>query len=88
MSRPSLMPDDTPDYMVDAWASCMHWAIQEPTILDAFRKATGNRWQPGTTPMDRAIDDATGAGDDFVKQFILWANEFVWGKIDALDDES
>ena len=83
MSRPSLMPADTPDYMADAWSSAMHWAAGNADIVQAFRRDTGNAWTPGTTPLDAMIDTATGADQVFAEAFIQWANVNIWGPIDG-----
>ena len=79
LSLLSLRPGDTPEYMTDAWLSCIHWAIQEPEIVDAFRKDTGLNWRPGRTPLERMIDEATGMDRKFIVEFIRWSNVNVWG---------
>lgn len=86
MTRPALMPADTPDYMIEAWLGCIHWAISEPDILAAFRADTGNNWSPGLTPIDRMIDEATGADNHFIEAFIRWVNENLWGPIDGEEE--
>ncbi len=75
----SLRPKDTPEYMTGAWLGCIHWAIQEPEIVDAFRKDTGLNWRPARTPLERMIDEATGMDRKFIMEFIRWANVNVWG---------
>lgn len=80
-----LKPQDTPDYMIPAWASCIHWASTERGILDAFLKDTGMSIVPATDPLSRMIDDATGKNDAIVKAFVLWVNDNVWGPIDGPD---
>lgn len=77
--RHPLMPEDTPDYMLPAWLGCMHWAIGNPEVVDAFRAETGMSYQPPRTGLDAAIDKATGADTAFVEAFILWANIAIWG---------
>jgi hypothetical protein len=81
--RPELMPADTPDYMIPAWIGCMHWAIGEPNIPGAYREQTGDKWEPGRTGIDRAIDEACGADKAFAERFIRWANAHVWGPLDG-----
>ena len=78
-----LMPSDTPAYMAPAWAGCVSWAAGDPGILEAFQKDTGNAWTPGRTSLDLAIDQACGAEESFVREFVLWVNENVWGPIDG-----
>jgi hypothetical protein len=72
--RPELMPDDTPTYMAPAWLGCIRWALGKSDILAAFRADTGNTWEPGRTPIDRMIDEATGADREFITAFVKWAN--------------
>lgn len=82
ISQPSILdlfPNNTPVYMTDAWLSCMHWAIGNKDILSKFREETGNKWTPASSPIYRAIDSSCGADWDFIKTFILWANDAVWG---------
>ena len=79
-----LMPTDTPAYMRDAWLSCLDWALGHPEAIAAFRQDTGILWSPGTTPLDRLIDEATGADWGFVEAFVRWANVNIWGPIDEV----
>ncbi len=77
----ALRPADTPAYMTDAWLGCVRWALGEPEIVEAFRGDTGMTWRPATTPIERSIDEATGADWAYLKAFIKWANVHVWGPI-------
>ena len=79
----SLKPEDTPDYMIPAWLSCIHWASGKPEIIDAFREETGFRWQPGQTAIDRMVDDATGMPQAFAEAFVRWANVAIWGSLES-----
>lgn len=83
MNRPPLMPADTPDYMAQAWVDCLHSAIGNDKIRAAFEAATGNTYTPPKSGLDRMIDEATGHGSAYVKAFIEWANENVWGCFDG-----
>lgn len=85
--RHPLLPADTPDYLESAWASCIAWALSDPSVLAAFRRDTGNNWQPGRTPLERQIDEACGAPKAFVEAFTQWANTHVWGPITGGGDE-
>lgn len=85
--RPSLMPADTPDYMAPAWASCMSWVLGDPDMRVAFEADTGMKFIPPRNGLERMIDDATGHGDAYVAEFIRWANENVWGHIEAHPDD-
>jgi hypothetical protein len=79
----SLMPADTPAYMAPAWLGCMHWAIGDADVIQAFRDETGNYWTPAKNNLDAMIDQATNADRAFVEAFIRWANVNVWGPIDG-----
>jgi len=83
MDIEALMPADTPGYMLPAWLGCIHWAIGEADVMRAFEAETGLRYSPAKTPLDRAIDQATGYSEDFLRQFIEWANVNVWGPMDG-----
>lgn len=78
-----LMPKDTPDYMGGAWLGCIAWAIGNPAIVAAFRAETGMNWTPGTTPLDRMIDEATGVDRKFITAFVEWVNVNIWGEFAA-----
>ncbi len=65
--------------MAHAYVDCLHWALGCGPILEQYRAETGNKWTPGRTPLDRMIDDATGAGLGFIKAFVPWFDANVWG---------
>ena len=77
--RPIQPPDNTPEYMHDAWASCVAWALSDPDIIAAFRADTGIQWQPGKSGIEQMIDKATGADRKFIAAFVEWHNENIWG---------
>ena len=77
----SLRPEDTPEYMTDAWLSCIHWALGEPSVLNGFREDTGLNWEPARTPIERMIDKWNGVDRKFIVEFIRWANVNVWGRL-------
>jgi hypothetical protein len=79
----AMKPADTPDYMIPAWLACIAWALSEPGALAQFRADTGNSWTPPRTGIDAMVDEATGARDAFMRQFVVWVNEKVWGPIDG-----
>jgi hypothetical protein len=69
--------------MAAGWLGALSFALGRPEIVAAFREDTGNRWTPGRTPLDRIIDDAAGAGEGFMRAFLPWFNENVWGDENA-----
>ena len=71
------MPKDP--LMQIAWADCLRWAIKEQKIIDQYLKETGDKWTAGRSPLDRMIDEASGADKAFVIRFVQWFNENIWG---------
>lgn len=80
-----LMPDDTPSFMVGAWLSALHYAIGDAEALATFRALTGNKWTPGKSGLEQMIDDASGAQEAFVREFVEWFNANIWG---PMEDET
>lgn len=77
----TLLPADTPKYMLPAWVGCIRWALNTPEILAEFRKDTGNMWEPGKTGLDRMIDEACDAEARFMDAFVRWVNVNIWGPV-------
>ena len=80
-TRPPLMPQDTPDYMAPAWASCLMWAAGEPQIVAAFRKDTQCTYIPPRNKIEEMIDDACGSVELLGNQFAEWFNANIWATI-------
>lgn len=72
-------PKDMPEYMMDAWIGCLHWAIGEPKILAAFEKDTGLCYRAPRNGLDAMIDESCGIKEKIVQRFVVWFNENVWG---------
>lgn len=81
-------PEDTPEYMYDAYFSCFFWAIQFDPILNEFLKDTGKSIPKPPTPFEKKIDEATGFNPykEFAQAFVPWFNQWVWGPMDGADD--
>ena len=80
--KPIEPPASTPEYMHDAWASCLQWAITTPEIRQAFERDTGHMaFTVGTSPIERMIDEATGIHYDYLKEFAKWHDENIWGNL-------
>jgi hypothetical protein len=60
------------------WRDFLLWAWSEPQMRAQFTAATGTEIR-AVTPIDTAIDAATGAGGKLVAQFIEWATREHWG---------
>jgi hypothetical protein len=76
-------PSDTPEFMYGAYFSCLHWAIGEKGILDSFQEDTGVLFPRPRTRIEKMVDSATGFDQkkEFVRAFVPWFNEWVWGKM-------
>ena len=79
----ALMPTDTPACMLPMWLGALHFAVSNEDAWDAFIADTGHAWRPGRTPVDRLIDDATGATRASLAAFIAWFNVAIWGPWDG-----
>lgn len=68
--------------MAGAWISAVQWAAREPDALEAFEKATGIKpvFAQSRSPLDKQIDQVTGAENASVEAFVDWFNEHVWGE--------
>jgi sulfite reductase alpha subunit-like flavoprotein len=70
----------TPDeFNQIAWHSFITWAWSEPQMRKQFTAATGIEIRSAKTPIDAAIDAATGARESLAAQFIEWATREHWG---------
>lgn len=77
-------PEDTPEYMWDAYFSCFLWAIQFGPIQQEFLKDTGLSIPKPPTPIEEMVDKACEREPylEFVRAFVPWFNQWVWGAID------
>jgi len=73
----------TNDLMLAAWIGCVHYALGEPAIVAQYRLATGSNWLPPSSPIERMIDEATGAEGAFLVEFIKFVNKEIWGKVNG-----
>ena len=72
-------PKDTPDYAYPAWAAALRVASQDPVAVAAFTRETGFVYLSPQSAMDVMIDQATGRDQAYVRAFVAWFNEKVWG---------
>jgi hypothetical protein len=84
------LPEDTPEYMAPAYFSCLQWASGFEPILNQFREDTGKVIPAVRAPIEKMIDDATGFDPyaDFLRVFVPWFNEWIWGAIDGPGEEN
>lgn len=70
----------TPDeFNQIAWSDFLIWAWNEPQMRAQFTAATGVEIERVTSPINAAIDAATGARDSVAARFIEWATRDHWG---------
>ena len=80
-----LYPSDSTPYIAPMWVSFIQWALSDAGVVDGFRQDTGFRWAPGRTPIERMIDEATGAEWRFLEAFVPWANANLWGEVGEVE---
>lgn len=79
-------PVDTPEFMWPAYFSCLQWAIGKEEILSSFREGTGVSYAIPKSSIEALIDDATGYKENFIRAFVPWFNDSVWGHIDYIEN--
>ena len=87
-SGPGIFDDLIPKehWLIPAWLGCLRYTISDDEMMAAFRKETGNWWEPAANPLSRMIDESSGADIDFFRALAKWMNENVWGDPDGEDD--
>ncbi len=57
------------------------WSVQDKATLSRFHHDHPKIILPGgiQSPIEKAIDDATGAAEEFPLKFIQWFNDNIWG---------
>ena len=67
--------------MTDAFLGCVHWAVGEEHIKQAFKAETGLDLDSLVTasPLARQIDETTGRTSDMMAAFCDFVAENVWG---------
>lgn len=75
--------DDDP-IMYAFLIGCVRWALGEEKVMDEYRKQTGDRYEPGTNGLERAIDRATGSDLGFLQRFSDWVELNLFGTPDEV----
>ena len=75
----SLSPVTVDDLNTIAWRDFLLWAWNEPEMREQFATATGVEIRSVTSPINAAIDTATGIRESVAAQFIEWATREHWG---------
>lgn len=78
-------PDDTPEFMYPAYFGCLRWAVGFDPVLKLFTADTGINLPKDRTPIEAAVDRACGfnPNEEFMRAFVPWFNEQVWGGMDG-----
>ena len=67
-------------FMAWAWRDFVLWASDQPDIRAQFEHDTGKKFPVfATSPIEKAIDDATGYGDAALEEFVVWVTIAYWG---------
>ena len=74
----SLRPSEMPSVLDVAWVGFVSFMLREPDQVKRYRYETGDKWTPGTTAIDRMVDEATGRDIQFIKDFVAWVNPMFW----------
>ena len=75
----ALAPEGMPEQLLPAWVVFLQYALGTPEIVATYRRETGDSWEPGRTPIERMIDEATGRDVQFLRDVIPWVNHELWG---------
>jgi len=67
------------DFNTIGWRDFLLWAWNEPEMRAQFTAKTGIEIQSVTSPINAAIDAATGANKSVAARFIEWATREHWG---------
>ena len=72
-------PATVDDLNTVAWRDFLLWAWNEPEMRQQFAAKTGVDLGMATSPINAAIDAATGVRESVAAQFIEWATREHWG---------
>jgi hypothetical protein len=67
------------DFNTIAWRDFLTWAWNAPEMRDQFTAKTGLQIRSVTSPINAAIDAATGTRKSLASKFIEWATREHWG---------
>jgi hypothetical protein len=68
--------------MAAMWHGFMMFVSSEKDIIEKFEEETNLTWpfNSDISPIDHAIDQATGYDVEVVDKFVDWANKNLWGE--------
>lgn len=64
-----------------AWADFIKWAAKSPEYVALYNAETGSNYNPfeQLSPIEAAIDKATGFAEESAFAFARWVTEHDWG---------
>lgn len=60
------------DLLIGPFVASCHWAIGQESIRSDFERETEKKYTIPKTAIHAMIDNATGAGRDYIESFIEW----------------
>lgn len=78
MSAPTFYGQGNP-VLEAGFAHCVYWCSKDPEMRRRFERDTGQRIPAAATPIEAAIDEATGLMDAAADAFVEWVAAEVWG---------
>ncbi|NBB07873.1 hypothetical protein [Pseudomonas monteilii] len=69
-------------WMYGDYIGFLHHALGQKFYVDAYRKASGNKWTPAGTVAEQMVDQATGADLAFLQGFSDWIATNIFGTPD------
>lgn len=70
-----------PNYMAPIWLAGVHHGLSSPQIMAAFEAETGMAYRAPRTPIERAVDEASGYALDVIRAFCQWYTKNYWGEV-------
>ena len=82
MTKTYILEDLVPENaLIPAmWYSCLRWALGKKEFIQQFQKDTGNKYRPPRSPIEKMVDESTGADKHFLREFAKWMNKNIWGE--------
>ena len=71
----------TVDEMMEvAWRDFVDYCSRQEDVVLCFNKETGRNFLASRSPLEAAIDRATGRDEDNARAFTFWVTKNLWGK--------
>ncbi len=72
-----------PKSRAQAFGACVMLCADDAEFVAAFDRLTKSNLQGRGSPLDLAIDDATGRPSEDAKLFVAFVYDVVWSRLDA-----